>query len=81
LHSLSIHLAYEPTELQEMTGPMHALQARMALLVPTLYAIEDRLARLKREGKSSWEGIQSLLQRTWMWTQNVGSIPTPASFN
>lgn len=74
LHSLSIHLAYEPTELQEMTGPMHALQARMALLVPTLYAIEDRLGRLKREGKSSWEGIQSLLQRTWMWTQNVGSI-------
>ena len=74
LHSLSIHLAYEPTELQEMTGQMHALQARMALLVPTLYAIEDRLGRLKREGKSSWEGIQSLLHKTWTWTQNVGSI-------
>ena len=74
LHSLSIHLAYEPTELQEMTGPMHALQARMALLVPTLYAIEDRLVRLKREGKTAWEDLQSLLQKTRAWTQNAASI-------
>lgn len=60
-------LAYDPTPLAAAVRPLHALHARILLLLPALSSVDDRVRELKRLPGGVPAAIQSLLDEVAAW--------------
>ncbi len=75
---LSTHLAYDISNQQRATRWVRALQARMAMLLPVLASIGDRLAALRHGGAALPPGLDTLLADLSAWMRAGPRAAAPA---
>ncbi|MFZ6773579.1 FUSC family protein [Undibacterium sp. SXout7W] len=78
LRLMATHLPFDTSHLRWTSDTVHALQDRMALLVPILSAVDDRLQALEAEDPDSLQGTwHQLRQDIVIWMQE-GKDADPA---
>jgi uncharacterized membrane protein YccC len=76
LRVMSTHLPFDTSHLRWMSGSMQALHDQLALMVPLLSAIEDRLDTLRRHDPASLNiDWQALLADIAQWCETQSPSP------
>ncbi|WP_426753925.1 FUSC family protein [Myxococcus sp. Y35] len=75
LHLFSTHLPFDTSALRPRTRAVRALQDRMALLLPILSSVEDRLSVLQSGGRPLEPRLEALLQELGTWVRASPDTP------
>lgn len=72
IHGLAVHVGYERSGLRGMTRPLQALQNAIAALLPSFYAVHDRVSALRATDAGIPDDLAAVLNEIDAWIATPG---------